>query len=158
MVSTVKLFIPREGSATYRAVAKGSAIIAAPTQGLYATSGDRILIYYEGNTSGSSNLDTFDLLAAVAYERARDRAGTTSKAAVPKAELLEVGIYDPVQRRCFIGGHHMEVTRWLEPIRQSLPKPLDPRIAKAFGGVLTVGDAMRRDQREVRQERQKGKQ
>lgn len=63
----------------------GSAIVA------FKSDSDHLVIYYEGNLYGASNLRRFEDRALMAYGRLTQRAPTIAMAAVPMSEFVPVG-------------------------------------------------------------------
>jgi hypothetical protein len=67
-----------------------SAIVSDPNP-----SGDMIVIYYEGNRYGASEIVTLADRARRATERLVAKAATVAMCAVPRAALLQVGVLNP---------------------------------------------------------------
>lgn len=66
-------------------IAPGSGIVACQIPG----AGDRLLVYFEGNINGASNLNTLEDRALRAYDRMSTRYPTIAMAAL-SADLFEV--------------------------------------------------------------------
>ncbi len=72
-----------------RQIAKGSAICA------FKCDAENLVVYYEGNLYGASNLHRFEDRASVAYGRLTQRAPTVAMAMVPAREFVVIGQMTP---------------------------------------------------------------
>lgn len=85
------IVVPKAESAWVRTIASGSAIVA------FRNDADHLVVYYEGNLYGASNLRRFDDRASMAYGRLTQRAPTVAMAMVSASEFVIVGRMTPGQ-------------------------------------------------------------
>jgi len=83
------IVVPTAHSRWAKMIAKASAIVA------FKNDAENLVVYYEGNLYGASNLHRFEDRASVAYGRMTQRAPTIAMAMVPAGEFIVVGHMTP---------------------------------------------------------------
>lgn len=86
----LRLFVPRPTSILATILAPGSAIVGPPAQ---PSDPDPLLVYYEGNIYGSSEMETFEAKARIAAGRLGTNYPTTAKTWASLRDLVEVGTF-----------------------------------------------------------------
>lgn len=81
--------VPKAASTWSKMIVSGSAIAA------FKSDAQNLVIYYEGNLYGASNLRRFEDRALIAYGRLTQRAPTIAMAVVPISEFVIVGHMTP---------------------------------------------------------------
>lgn len=71
-----------------RLIAAGAAVVGKPLEN------DRVIVYYEGNLSGASNLNTFEEKLDCVAGRMVSRYPTAAMSMMPKDALAKVGTFD----------------------------------------------------------------
>ena len=93
------IMVPATNSPWSQVVDPGSAIVCAIDEhGVPITNDDRVLVYFESNRYGASNMATFVDRATIATSRLHDRAPTVAKAVVPKDEIILVAWFSSANR------------------------------------------------------------
>ena len=104
----VPVYIPHPESLLSKLIAKGSGIVGTP-MGL-----DSVTIYYEGNLYGAKNLRRFAERVLQATERMRMRYPTVATSQVDPREVIQVGVYDPEERRVILSERPDAFTYWVD--------------------------------------------
>lgn len=125
------LWVPRPG--TRHDIAPRSAIVSSSDQ-----SGDRRLVYYEGNLLDAENLRRYAQRVHCAAGRATQRYPTVAKALLSEADLMQVGRYDSRSRRITMLTDADALAAFLDP--EPLPTVLSSedarrRVARALGSL-----------------------
>ncbi len=90
-----------------------SAIVGVPNT---RNPDEAVLVYYESNRIGATNIITFADRARRAYERLVDHAPTIARAYVPRDELRAIGTYHHREGRVAVnrGDHLAALCIWLD--------------------------------------------
>ena len=114
----VRAYLPAHEAPALRNVQAGSAIVSHHE---YVHSPDdpegpaRVLVYFEGNKHGASNMATYADRAMFAYWRMRERYPTVAQAEVPVDQLVRIGTLDPEHRAIELvdDEHAPDLANWL---------------------------------------------
>lgn len=87
-MAILKVYVPRPGTYAHNIIRKGSGVVGRP-----ADEG-RVLIHYEGNTTGAANIRNFADKVMFAAGRLEQDSPTTSKMWPEATDLVEVGEWD----------------------------------------------------------------
>lgn len=110
----LQVFVPRPGSLPCARIHNGSAIV-----GLFEEGEETVLVDFEGNLYGASNIVNFADRVFIAASRHLDRAPTISRARFNCQDLLMIGYWDHDDRRLTINPElRHELDYW---VRHQLP-------------------------------------
>jgi len=90
LASPFAVFVPRAGDDAARVIRAGSGIVGAPVPGA-----ERVLVYYQDAVRGSPQMSRLAGRVFHAHARLLERAPTVARMAMPRASLVEVGVFDP---------------------------------------------------------------
>lgn len=87
MKEPLDVYVPRRDSPQWMHIHPGSAMVARPTDD------DRVTVYLEGNIYDIPALEGYRTKLLHAADRCRQRYPTIALVSLPKAELMQVGVY-----------------------------------------------------------------
>lgn len=108
LCSSVPVFVPRDGAVSMAHVVRGSAIVGKPSK-----LEDYVIVYYEGNIYGSSNMQRFEDRLFHAWSRMHYSYPTVAMAHIPAADLVQVGDFDPTMKRLTVTDQDA-LSKWQE--------------------------------------------
>lgn len=140
----MNVYVPAPGWVT--TIDRGSGIVNDPN--VWATNGGRIVVDYEGNRFGASNIVTFADRVMIAAGRHTERYPTIARSALVPESLIRVGTYDGIR----VDLDHQDlgqfVADWIGCEESDLDYQLGPHQLQAYQqrivDALDAGGRMRR--------------
>ena len=114
-MTQLTVYVPAEGSQLAKDVAPGSAIVGDENSAV------TVLVDYEGNLYGATNLHEFDVRLEIAAGRHVEKYPTTARRAVPKTSVQAVATYDYESRQLepLNGAAAMVLGEWVNAYRRA---------------------------------------
>lgn len=107
-MSDMAIYVPREGAKELKDVIAGSGIVEGAAFGVL------VVVYFEGNRYGASNIITWADRVRMAAGRARDHYPTIAKRQVSRSSIIQVGWIDHDLNRLDVNEYNeADIARWL---------------------------------------------